>query len=207
MRHSFLRQRCWFNYIELQKKQSVGKHVSYRFFGTICWTDPLGNLCKQMMQMDKKRERERKTHRQREGAPVAVVISSSHIAGPDAFVSPLLSDQDNSIHFYFNSIFWSQTYLNGFILILHYYFFNTSGHWRLKQKVCAHKKMLLHLLRALLQLNIYTQSKDTDVTLPFTSVTAKSLSHLDLEGALDVNGELIFLNVLEGVLQTYRQAV
>ncbi len=62
--------------------------------------------------------------------------------------------------------------------------------------------MLLHLLRALLQLNIYTQSKDTDITLPFNSVTPKSLSHLGLEGAIDVNGELIFLNVLEGVLKT-----
>ncbi len=136
MQHSFLHQRCWFNYIELQKKWSVGKHVSYRLFGTICWTDSLGNLCKQMMQMDRKRERERKTHRQRNKAPVAVVISSSHIAGTDAFVSPLLSDQDNSIHFYFNSIFWSQIYLNGFILILDYYSFplNTSRHWRQKQK-------------------------------------------------------------------------
>lgn len=62
--------------------------------------------------------------------------------------------------------------------------------------------MLFHLLRALLQLNIYTQSKDTDITLPFTSVTPKSLSHLDLEGTIDVNGELIFRNVLEAVLQT-----
>ncbi|XP_073778999.1 uncharacterized protein isoform X2 [Danio rerio] len=48
--------------------------------------------------------------------------------------------------------------------------------------------MLLHLLRALLQLNIFTQSRDADITPTFTSITMKSLPHLDLRQAVDVNG-------------------
>lgn len=54
-------------------------------------------------QKKRQRKRERESERQIErlGAPVALVISNSHIAGTDAFVSPLLSDQDKFIQIVF----------------------------------------------------------------------------------------------------------
>ncbi len=72
--------------------------------------------------------------RQRDGASVAVVISSSHIAGTDAFVSPLLSDQDNSIHFVFILFYYL---LNSNLLEWIYFesrllFFSTEYHRTLK---------------------------------------------------------------------------
>ncbi len=120
MWHSFFRR--WFNYIESQRKRSIAIDSLVQSVEQILWGIFVNKWCRWI---EKEPESERQT--ERDGAPVAVVISSSHIAGTDAFVSPLLSDQDNSIYFYlfYFIIFWTQTYLNGFILNLDYYFF----HW------------------------------------------------------------------------------
>lgn len=71
---------------------------------------------------------------------MAVVISNSRIAGTDAFVSPLLSDQDKFIQFVFQQYILNILDLLELIYFDARFFFFTEYNWalknrRLKQKV------------------------------------------------------------------------
>lgn len=98
-------------------------------------------------QKKRQRKRERESERQIErlGAPVALVISNSHIAGTDAFVSPLLSDQDKFIQIVFQQNILDLLEWIYFDARCIYIYIFAEYNWalknrRLKQNVSVHKK-------------------------------------------------------------------